>query len=381
MRPRFFAVLLVLLGLLIFLLVRGLSGEREALVRNGNLDDRTTMNVVVVRAEPVEYTDVTTRVTYIAEEGQSLVGGDLIAEVYAGGHTDKLLEELAAVREDITEELRGNVIRDILDNALDEYDAEVNSCVDQILSAVRYGNAQQIVLLQRNLDNALEQRQEYLQSITTEDAQLTKLYEDERKIENSISGWVTEHKAPSSGSVSFYLDGWEPILSPDNLDSLTSETIKSVIGKDNPPVTDEARGRQGLYRFVQSSPWYLVFVSSDWNLAQGQDCTVYFENYGDLSVDATVRQVSTDLVQLQVNDDIGELINQRVVGATIGSKTSGLIVPKAAIIQQGSDIGVYVISGEQRVFVPVTVLAGDDEKLVEPKVAGALTENMRVVLQ
>ncbi len=380
-------MLLILAGMSIFLLVRGIvfSG-REAVVRNGNLDDTKSVDLVVIRSETLATSDASTRIEYVAEEGQNMLNEETIVRVYTGGSaSEKSLEELAAVREEITQELNINPIWELREPTLDAYGTAVSTNVDNVMSAVRDGNAQQIVRLQRDLNVSLNDRQEYLRSLTIDDAVLSRLYESERNVETSLSAWITLYKASGTGRVSFYMDGWESVLSPNNLDALTEGTIRAVLAGEGAP-GDDARGKQGLYRFVQSSPWYVVFLVSDWNLLQGQTCTVSFDDFGGRSVQATVHQVTKDneenLVQLQINEDIGDLIGHRTASARIGAQPSGLLVPNGAVVNQGSETGVYVINGNQQSFVPVNRLAYDENNsLVQPKTPGTLAENMRVAVQ
>ena len=72
-------------------------------------------------------------------------------------------------------------------------------------------------------------RQEYLRQNKREDLRLNQLYEEEASHLNAIASWRTTETAPRAGVVSFYMDGYEELLTVDNASMLTASDVKNIL--------------------------------------------------------------------------------------------------------------------------------------------------------
>jgi len=131
----------------------------------------------------------------------------------------------------------------------------------------------------------------------------------------------------------------------------------------------------------------VVLLSRDatWNPVNDQVFTLQFEGFeGSAFTGKVVRMLKAGgqvMAQLEMDTELGPLINKRFGKAVIGANLSGLSVPVKAITVVNGQPGVTVIDVPGGTFVPVEVLASDSaDAIVQPLVKGTLTIGQKVIL-
>jgi putative membrane fusion protein len=382
-----FYMFLVLAGIGLYFVIRELApgGSSEAIVTMAAAAYTQTVDAVVVRDETVASFEGSGLVVYVAEEGARVTEGQEIADVYAAGYSEKEMNNLETVRQNIRA-YHQDILDDIVDAELERLEANVQSKAVEIKTLIRKKSLGSLINLENQLQSALDERKRYLSQNRREDHKLNQLYEEEAKRENAIASWRTSETAERSGIVSFYLDGSEAFLTPENLESLTIADIRSILAGRTPDV-GSSRIRQDIFRIVNPDKWYVILLSKDetWNPITGQVFTVQFEGFEGSPVSGTViRMLKTDgevMAQIEISKEIGPLINKRYGKATIGINLSGLSVPVKAISIQNGQSGVWVMDVPGGTFVPVEVLSSDSQNaIVQPLVEGTLSIGWRVIL-
>ena len=89
---RFFLFLLALL-VIAFLILRPrlFPGSKETVIMMANADQRQTVDCVIIRDESVTLAESTARVEYIAPENSLVTAGTTVANLYATGYSESLL--------------------------------------------------------------------------------------------------------------------------------------------------------------------------------------------------------------------------------------------------------------------------------------------------
>ena len=123
---RFFIFLLALL-VIAFLILRPLlfRGVRETVVMMANASQRQTVDCIIIRDEAVTAADSAARVEYIAAEDSLVAEGDNIANIYATGYSESLLNNLENTRKNI-QDYHKQLLANIVDADLNRLDAVVN---------------------------------------------------------------------------------------------------------------------------------------------------------------------------------------------------------------------------------------------------------------
>ena len=183
--------------------------------------------------------------------------------------------------------------------------------------------------------------------------------------------------ASQSGVISFYTDGYESVLSAENIASLSAADINTVLAGER--LTTPSAKETAVYRIVNQDCWYVALVTDakTWNPVVGQPYTLQMEGFEDLSFTAFVTSVQKEsgsiLAVFQINDPIGPLIYQRTGHAKLTATISGLSVSSKALSEENGQIGVWLIDVGGETFIPVEVLSSDGSNaLIQPLVDGAL---------
>ena len=364
---RFFILLMFAVGIALFAVMSLFRpGEtRYDVVRNGTSSDTRRVQAVIMRDEKVVSMDSGSTINYVAQEGAKLSAGDVIAYIYSAGYSTSQLQALEKVRSDIRA-YHLSILGTIIDTKLDRLEANVQYLALQLKSLVNRRSSGNLLNLEAQLSEAMEARQTYLSQNQREDVTLTTLYETESKRESQIVSWRSVETASSDGVISFYLDGYEAFLAPDNTPNITLDSLRAILqGKQ--VGADTSRLTTTIYRLVNMSRWYAYILTEDsaFNPVTNQSFWFQMEGFEDVVYNATVvssvKSGSMVMTLLQFDDPIGPLLNQRGGSATISTEMSGLKVPGGAIFRDNGQTGVYVYNGAGDTFIPVIVLSTDSD--------------------
>lgn len=387
---RFFILLMTVLGVAVYFIVGRVQAPRVsyAEVVAGSASDIRTMQAVIMRDEKVASMDGNSTMVFVAGEGQHVNAGDEIAYIYSAGYSTKEMEKLETIRQDIRA-YHTTILSNIVDAELDRLDNSVQYLAGQLKSLVTKKTTGSLINLELQLTQAMEARQEYLRQNRREDTKLNSLYEDESKRESSISSWRSVETAETAGVVSFYLDGYEQYLSPDNIVNISIDGIRNVLQDKSADGATASRLTTNIYRLVNTDKWYILLLSSDasFNPVTGQNFWLQMEGFDDVIYQTTVESIlmksgGDTLAVLSCSDPIGPLLNQRKGNVVISAELSGLYVPAGAIMEENNLTGVMVYDGAAGSFVPVQVVKKEGGSvLVSPVVDGTLVPGNYVLVK
>ena len=117
-----------------------------------------------------------------------------------------------------------------------------------------------------------------------------------------------------------------------------------------------------LYRLVNNYKWYLLIVSTEpiQEFESDNEYMIVFKDYVDQQYTGKVvgkrEEEAGFIYAIEINDDIGPLLNTRRADAAIHTVFEGIKVPSKSIKTVEDVKGVYVIENKAKTFVPVNVL-------------------------
>ena len=385
---RFYLFLLALL-VIAFLILRPrlFPGSRETVIMMANADQRQTVDCVLIRDEAVTASDSTARVEYIAAENSLVAEGDNVANLYATGYSESLLNNLETTRKKI-QDYHKQLLANIVDSDLDRLDTVVNVMALEFRDLITRKTTGNLKTVTGQLETAMVNRQEYLRQNKRGDSKLTKLYDEENARLTSIQSWRKVSTAERDGVVSFYIDGYENDLTPATLNALSIADVRAVLGGSNLPSTRQTRS-SGIYRLVDQDHWYVAVLANGntWTPMVGQDnYYMQLEGFDDLSFSASVYSVqkenNTTLAVFEVRDPMGPLIYRRSGKAQFSITLTGLSVRSEALYNENGQVGVWVYDVPGGTFVPVEVLSTDGSiAMIQPLVEGALQLGQTVLIK
>ena len=202
-------------------------------------------------------------------------------------------------------------------------------------------------------------------------AQLEELKSRQASLSSSLPAAKGTVKAAESGYFVSKADGYENVLSCDNLDGVTPEFLNGIEAEEVPAGV--------IGKIVSDYEWYIaanMTINESLNYKEGDSLTIYtsVKSYPKLPVTVSKINISESsssaVVIFACSEMNSELASMRSGPMTVvRQEYSGLKVPSSALRVVDSKRGVYVLTGMQVKFVEVNVLYKNDSYMICEKQA------------
>ncbi|MDO5547283.1 MAG: HlyD family efflux transporter periplasmic adaptor subunit [Eubacteriales bacterium] len=353
-------------------------------------------NFVVSHSRPVETTpaiqvsmdDSITSTGYFFREEQLVDVGDVSMAVYNYADGDKIAYDAPLVtiyKND--ESLQNSHKLKEVDSTIEQLEALQNnsyvtntSQIDQKITTAlsTIGDLVDSASF-RQLPENLEQLRSYaLKSgsmsgdISDIDEQLEKLYQQQSKLEAALEDKTMEINAEYDGYFSQSTDGYESILTLEEIEDLTVSSLKELTSKQ-PKNSDSCK-------VISQYTWYYATVLSEKDasrMQEGQSVTLRFSQPSD-NISATIYAIRPDeessevlviFTSTEMNKDLVSM--RKEVGDIVLDSYEGLKIPKDAVRMKDDQMGVYVLNGTVASFKSIeTLYTGSDYYIVKQNVIG-----------
>jgi len=301
-------------------------------------------------------------------EGEKVAAGTTVARIYADQEGLTQAQRLEALRLEIAqmEQAASSGVQTGVESA----GGDVRDTLVSLRTAVAAGDFTRLELQSAAFKGAVyRQGLRYSSSGELESA-LEAARLELASLEASGGGGVGRVTVAESGIFSGQVDGYESVLSPEKLDSLTPRAI------DGLPGGAEQTPQGAIGKLITDSRWYFVCalpMDEAVRLSDGATVTARFSRDWSGQVDMTVERVGApengrSAVILSSNRFLSNVtLLRRQTVELVFSTLQGIRVPTRAVrMEQGQSV-VYVQVGRFAEAKPVEVLAqGEDYYLVEP---------------
>lgn len=341
-------------------------------------DDETAFSGYVVRQETVLPSQEGGVLDLNRSEGERVGKGQRLATVYA--------DSSAVDRETELDTLYAQ--RDQLDFALEQssgatvavkLDSSIQSGIFSMLTNL---NSRQYSALEQDVSSveALVIKRDYSAGGADAEALQTQRDEVQQRIDTLEAQQERNARAvsaPVSGIFSAVVDGYETVLTPAALETMTPRQLAGV----------QADGSvsSNVGKLITGGTWYYAANMDEQTAAAykvGSTVTLRFVKELSRDLTMTVYRVSDSedgqkLVVFSCDEYLSEVtLLRRQTANVIHASYSGIRVPTEALRVEDGVTGVYCLVGMQAVFKPVDVVyQGDKYYLVEPAKLADDTEN------
>ncbi|MEA4854474.1 MAG: HlyD family efflux transporter periplasmic adaptor subunit [Christensenella sp.] len=379
--PKFYIFIAIVLVAVIAVVFFVNSTNTEP-VEQGEILFEKALPVIVVRDEQVVSAQNYGDPKYLVQEGQRVEAETPVIKVYKWGYKDKVMTELLDIQTKIEEYQENALLGNEQLVAFNTQIAQKSLEIRNIINGQAEGN---VVTAENELKSLMTQKSQFLRENVAADATLNDFYSKEQTLQSRVDEWSEDITAPAAGVVSFYLDGAEQTLNAGNITQITSAEIAGILnGGTESQVSstneNEETSDKPLFRLVNNYKWYLA-VNSDVEipeLAQGNVFSIAFDDYMDKQYQGTVvgtvkEEEGGYTYAIEIDDDIGQLINTRRTNAKVFASFQGLKVPEKAIQEKDGVTGVTVVAGNDKTFVPVDVkIVKDGSAIIVPAQEGSI---------
>lgn len=327
----YIALVLIVVYLIyaVYLLVR--QPTDKVTVENGTLYlEETDIGYIIRDEQVVKGNNYKNGMERIKNEGEKTAKGDSIYRYYSKNE-DKLKEQISELDSKIQESLKGQTgifSSDIklLENQLDEKIALLSQTSDM----------SKITEYKKQISDLVSKKAKLSGESSAAGTYLKQLYNQRTKLENELNSGAEYIKAPSSGIVSYKVDGLEETLTPNNFSTINKEFLENLKLKTGQLIaTNDECGK-----VIDSSKCYIATItSSEQSKKTNVGDSVKIRLSNSKVIDAKISYVSQEneeetLIILEINKQISELANYRKISFDlIWWNSSGLKVPNQAIVE------------------------------------------------
>jgi putative membrane fusion protein len=342
-----------------------LKSPSTEIVKFGELSTQKEYECLIVRDEKIVKSTSEGNIKYYAEEGEKVEKYYKICEIYTSDVNDKdreKIKELSSRIDDIEDSK--NTLFEV---DVDKLDDEIDILINDIRNARIQGDFVKVNGLRSSLENKINKKRRISGDKSFSGANLEKLQGEKSKLENKIKNSILEINSPESGIISYYIDGYEEILTPHNLGKLEYKIIQSMDDTSDKLKYEKVIYNQKIFKITDNTAWYTVIIT----------------DFDDADTFKLGRQISIDILDARIKGKIIDKLhdetksfiivktNQYVSGFNkirkanlniVKEQYEGLKICKDSIIEKEDQMGVYVLNVNRKaVFKPIKVLGYNDD--------------------
>ncbi len=336
-----------------------ISAEYQTVTEGFNI------NGIVIREENVIDSNKTGALHFVLSNGERVAKHGVIANIYSSADasvTVNKIEQLKLRIADI-EEMQGYNDVEAADISL--ANNKVNNSLNIMLRGISAGDFSSFEADSAQLLTNISRRQMITGEQTDFSARLNELKSELESLNASLPQPVGSITTDRSGYFVSGVDGYENVLSCDNIESITPEYIDKLKPQT---VADVSVGK-----IVSGYTWYIaakVDISESVKYKIGDKLTLKTSIKSTPELNVTLEKINTssnnDAVMLfscqQMNSELASM--RKGTFTIINSTYSGLKIPTKALRVQEGKTGVFVRSGMTVKFVGVNVLHRTDEYII-----------------
>ena len=211
------------------LLILIFQGAPTFRVEQGSKEFTAGFEMLILRDETVYTAKNYGKADFIATEGSHVEKGEPVVKIYELGYNENTVSELLEHRKTILD-YEINVSRaGVIDPKLEEIESRISAKAVEIETAVTNADSKSLLALERQMRALLDEKREYLRSVVVPDDQLRKLLSKESELSATIDGWSKVVNSETGGTVSFYFDGCEALMTKENIGGFTKKTLQELL--------------------------------------------------------------------------------------------------------------------------------------------------------
>ena len=332
----YISIILIILYLMyaVYMLVK--QPTDKVTVDKGTLYlEETDIGYVIRNEQVVKGNNYKNGMERIKNEGEKTAKGDSIYRYYSKNE-EKLKEQIADLDTKIQEALTKQAgletslkLSDIklLENQIDEKVELLNKTTD----------ISKIAEYKKQIMNLVTKKAKISGESSASGSYLKQLYNQRAKLEEQLNSGAEYIKAPSSGIVSYKVDGLEETLTPNNFSTLSKEFLEKLNLKTGQLIaTNDECGK-----VIDSSNCYIATISNSEKAknAKVKD-SVQIRLSNTKIINAKIAYISQEnenetLIILEIDKQISEFANYRKISFDlIWWSDTGLKVPNQAIVEE-----------------------------------------------
>lgn len=359
-------LLVYIIGAIIFLVVILIlfntvlnKGETTYLVETGTLEHSDLAEAYVIKNETIIKREVEKSLVPVVAEGQRVSKGGIIA-TYKSKEYDEYLEKLEQMDNEILE-----LMQDLPAVYSGEIESMENQIRDELKSAVGVTSYVEMQDYVNKINTLINKRASIVGELSPKGAAISKLIEERNEFEESIKSSSDNVVATFPGIVSYKTDGLEEALSPDKINTLTFDYVKSLMNSKN---------EGSNIKIIDNFSCYIIARVTDVN----KEYIKANKTYKLRVIGDTENELSGKLISYTINNDTGvvdltfEIFNKIENIASLRDieieifwwTTSGMYVPNEAVYTKDGVSFVKILKYGKYSEVPIIILKQNENNSI-----------------
>ncbi|SKC87326.1 HlyD family efflux transporter periplasmic adaptor subunit [Maledivibacter halophilus] len=335
------------------------------IVKFGELSTQKEYECLIVRDEEIVKSPDEGVIKYYVQEGEKVEKNYKICEIYTSSVNDKDKKKLSDLSSRINDidASKG----DFFETDIEKIDNEIDIIVDEIRIARVKGDFSRINDLKNNLNNKVEKKRRISGDKSFSGANLERLEGERKELESKIKSSIIEMKSSQSGVVSYYIDGYEEILTPHNILNIKYEYIKNIENASDKLKYDKVIYDQPVFKLTDNTAWYIMIMTDP----KDSDS---FKLGKNVSIDISDTRIKGEIIDkaydegksfiiIKTNQYASDFNKIRKINLNIiKNQYEGLKIHRDSIIEKDGELGVYVLDINRKAcFKAIKVLGYNDE--------------------
>ncbi len=359
------------------------NGVKTDLLRIGTIEELQNIDGVFVRNEEVINSPDTGSCVMDAAEGEKVPAHYRIASVVKNVpvsiYEDLKKKELEIAR--AQEAQKDNVSK---------FSGDINKMDDEIISKVK-DLAQQSVrgsLVESNdtiskINSIVYKKSDIFGDSSKSAAYINKLKSEKATIESKLNKNIMEIKTSSSGLISFAVDGYESMLTPDSIRNATPKTLDRIITKETNRdfnIIDAKKGKPIAKLVKDLESYFVAAINEDEsnNFSLDRSVTIRINDTG-YSMDSKIIYSSDvidgkRIIAFRFDTGLNETVGLRRINADIVlSSSSGLKVPHSCLMNidnKNKTAEIFLVDGMSAKKVKVRIIGMNSDAVIIDEVDG-----------
>lgn len=299
---------------------------------------------------------------FVVGDGSRVAKNGTIAQIYNNKNASVTVTKIENLKSQIADIEDLQAYNDQKAADLELITNRVSSSVNDLIYSAAHGNYNNMSEPLKNYLLSINRQQMITGEQTDFNEQIESLKAELSSLSQDLPTPIDNITAHESGYFISSIDGYENVLSADNLDAVTPEFLKKL--------SSEKKDSNVIGKIVSDYEWYIaakVTLNDSLKYKIGDKLTIktMLKSTPELSV--TVKQINMSednksavviYACQQMNSEIASMRTGTMT--VVNSVHKGLKIPRKALRVSNSQTGVYVLSGITLEFVAVNVIFSND---------------------
>lgn len=322
-------------------------------VEQGRIYQEESATGYIIREETViKGSNYKNGMVQIKTEGERVAKDEAIFRYYSSGE-ESLKKKIADLDVKIDEAMSEE--KNLFSSDIRALEKQIES---KVTSLMEVSNLQTIREVKKEVNSSITKKAKIAGELSPSGSYLKKLITERSKYENQLNEGAEYLKAPISGVVSYKVDGYEEILTPNSFNGITKDFLKELNIKTGQVVADSTESG----KIINNFKCYIACIldSEQAKNAELGD-TIKLRLPNNTEVSSNVEYISKEnddvILVLELTEQVQELVSYRKISFDIiWWRHSGKKVPNSAI---GTET-----KGDNTISYVVRTRAGYQDKIL-----------------